>query len=291
MEKSVRGGTASIVFLCSIGSFFIKLPLSSDDGSDIVAALFAFLLSAISVFIIYHPLCRLLSAENGKAAKKYFLIPFKLLFIGAVLVFAVFTLCELAEYTEAVVLQGRSRFLIFAFLAALALYIAFRNQTALSKTALVISLAVSAGLIIIFLFALSSMNFKYFGLGEGFNIKKSSTDGFLIYLKTAFEGLIIAGGSTYLLKNTKSALLGTAASSIAMVAAFVITLLVFGGGFAATLEYPFTSAVGIVGRGEVFSGMDGFLYIIIFLTAVFKSGAAFFAVKALAESLKKCKKI
>ena len=284
MEKSVRGGEAAIIFLCSIGAFFIKLPLSSDDGTDLAALLFAFLLSILSVFVIYRPLIHLLNVGKGRLQRA--VLPIKILVIGGFLIFTVDTLAQLSAYTEKVVLQGRSRGLIFIFLAALFVTVAKVGQKALSKTAVALALIAAAALATVFVFFLPSANFKYLGMTEVAKLGEAFFDGVFIYFKTAFEGLVTAAAAAGSATKIKNAMLGTALASLAISAAFFITLLVFGGGFAETLRYPFTSAVGIVGRGEVFSGMDGFLYLIIFVTSVFKGAAALFGAAKVARGLK-----
>ena len=150
MEKSVRGGEASIIFLCSIGAFFIKLPLSNDDGTDLVAALFSFLLSALSVFVIYRPLTLLLNDYEGRL--KGVILPLKLAVIGALVIFAVDTLAKLTDYTENVVLRGRSRPLIFIFLATIFVLVGKVDKNALSKTAVALFLVATGALAAVFLF-------------------------------------------------------------------------------------------------------------------------------------------
>lgn len=290
MKKAVSMGLVGLTSLSIAGNFLISLPLSSDDGSDILGAGIAIVLSFLTVIFLYPILARLFSKEvslySGSARILLYVV---YIFAQATLIYiGVITLRDFSQFASAEMLPNIHISVIFAVFAVSAALIA-RKETALAKTASVL-LFISAVLVVtIFLFSIPKMSLKYI-VPTGFpNIGASFKAAGSVYIKSFAGALIpiaIIGRSA---KGIKSVMLGNAVGAGIIMLCILNTLLVFGGGFASTLTYPYTSAVSTANMGDIFSGMDGFLYITVFFTCIIKTALVFYAVKVLANKMTQVK--
>lgn len=292
MKKAVSMGLIGLTALSIAGNFLISLPLSSDDGSDILGSGIAVILSFLAVIFLYPPLTKLFSKDIRRWSRpeKILLSAAYILIEAALIYTAVITLTEFSEFVGSVMLPNVHISVIFAVFTAAAALIS-RKGAALSKTAVVLLFIAAALVVTIFLFSIPKMSFKYIvptGFPDIFTSLKISLSVFLKSFAGALLPIAVAGRTV---KGIKSVLIGNAAGAGIVMLCMFNTLLVFGGGFASTLRYPYTSAVSTVAMGEIFSGMDGFLYVTVIFTCIVKTALIFHTTRMLANKLSEIKKL
>ena len=291
MKKAVSTGLVGLTSLGIAGNFLISLPLSSDDGSDLLGAGIAAVFSFFSLMLLYPPLTKLFSKDMSSASRsERILLSAVYIFAEAVLLYtAVITIIEFSEFASGVMLPSVHIAVIFALFAATAAIISHK-KTALSKTAAVLLFITVALVVIIFLFSVPEMSLKYIAPTGFPDISSSLETALSVYLKSFAGALVpiaVMGGSV---RGIKSVMIGNTVGAGIIMLCMLNTLLVFGGGFASSLDYPYTSAVSTVAMGDIFSGMDGFLYITVIFSCIIKTALVFYAVGRLANKIFDVKK-
>ncbi len=287
MEKSVSTGLIGLTALASAGNLLIALPLSSDDSSDIIAALLAVAASLLLFGIGYPIASRILSHDIEKIKK-----PLRPLFavlliavIGLVILIGINCLADFALFTRDVVLPERGLGFIFTALLITALFMASKKLSALSKAGSVLFVVSLVFTLVIFLLSVGDMSLKFIMPKSSLEIKSISDIASRLFVRGFLEAFLLISALGCKAESRKSVMLGNLLGGGVVVLSSLNTLLIFGGSLSESLPYPYASAVRAIGNGEVFSGMEGFLYVGVFLNCTVKAALAFFAVKTLAERL------
>ncbi len=288
-EKSVNLGVASIISLSSAGGFLIGLPLSSDDGSDILALVISVILSFGLIALLYKPLGAVYSAKPSNLSQAVCLAAVYVISLALLAGIAVFSLIEFSQYAKEIMLPSVQIGVVFLITALLAFYITTKGITAFGKTALIFAVLTLVLGIVVFLFSIPKMSVKYL-IPTGFpSLKNALYTSVLFYLKsfgqTLFPMFIIGGKQ----RDIKSSFIGNALGGVLVAFGLLNTVLIFGGGFASTLDYPYTSAVSTVNLGNIFSRMDGFLYVMIFFCSIIKISFIFYCIKILSDKINELK--
>lgn len=292
MKEKESMGLIPLVALSTVGNFIISPVLSSDDGTDIITPILATLIS-ILVVILLKPLAPILFVENDSKSSKITLIFRGIIYTLTnfyLLVTAVFIVKEFCEYANSVVLPNVPISVLFALIVILAIISALGKLDKLLKTSLILFFVTALFSIVIFVFSVPKMDFKYIVPTSMFNIKNVLQNSGIIYIRTFGEvitPIILIGG----LKKAREIFVSNILAGGIILLCILNTLLVFGGGFAATLKYPYSEAVSAVNLGDIFSRMDGFVYIIIFITSYMKIALILYSVKELGKKLYRMKKV
>lgn len=292
MKKSVSTGLIGLVALGVTGDFIISLPLSSDDGSDILGMLIAIVFSFAAILAVYQPLCRLFALDpkslpiTGRAS----LAVLYILALAFLLGMTVCTLMEFAEYASAIVLQQVHKGVIFAVATITAALIAGKGMIALSKCAAILMIVSAVLVVAIFLFSIPKMSLKYIIPNGLPDIGSAFHTALAVYFRSFASIMLpisVIGASV---KGIRSVIFGNAVGAGFVMLCVLNTLLVFGGGFASKLPYPYTSAVSTVSLGDIFSRMDGFLYVTVFFTCIMKLAVTLYGIKTVGKKLEHLKK-
>lgn len=286
MAKRVKGVFSSVAISIA-ASTVINLPISSSDGNDIAAVMVSALFTALFVTVGFYFFPRLIYREGGKAIISR---TASLLASAAMVAYLVSTLCEFSEFTVGEVLPRAPLWAVFFLFSAVALVIAGGSLSSLRKTAMIFFLTATALTVLIFIFSIPKMSFKYIipsGLPDmSFALKKGISIAFKVSLPAVITESVVFGEE----RRVRGAFFGSIVGSALMLLFTLSTLLVFGGGFAATLNYPYVSAVSTANMGDIFSGLDGFLYISIFLFCIFKISILLYGIKTAAVNIQALKK-
>lgn len=286
MAKRVNGVFSSVAISIA-ASTVISLPISSSDGNDIAAVAVAALFTALFVTLGFYLIPRLIYRKGGKAV-----IPklASLLASAAMAVYIVFTLREFSEFTASEVLPKAPLWAVFFLFFAVAAVLAAGSLSSLRKTAMIFFTVATALTILIFLFSIPKMSFKYIipsGMPDmSFAIKKGLSIATKVSVPAVIAESVVFGEE----RQMRGAFYGSIFGSVLLLTFTLNTLLVFGGGFAATLRYPYVSAVSTANMGDIFSGLDGFLYVSVFLFCIFKISILLYGIKTAAKNISSLKK-
>ena len=286
MAKRVNGVFSSVAISIA-ASTVISLPISSSDGDDIAAVAVAALFTALFVTLGFCLIPRLIYRKGGKAV-----IPKVtcLLASAAMAVYIVFTLREFSEFTASEVLPQAPLWAVFFLFFAVAAVLAAGSLSSLRKTAMIFFTVATALTILIFLFSIPKMSFKYIipsGMPDmSFAIKKGLSIATKVSVPAVIAESVVFGEE----RQIRRAFYGSIFGSVLLLAFTLNTLLVFGGGFAETLRYPYVSAVSTANMGDIFSGLDGFLYVSVFLFCIFKISILLYGIKTAAKNISSLKK-
>ncbi len=287
MEKRVSIGLVGLTALAIAGNFIIALPLSSDDGSDVLGLLLAIGASFLLFGLGYPLLSRFFNIKPGglRGAVRYLYLAVLVVFMGIIALIGIDTLTSFAEFTADVVLPSLSVGLILTAIFLTALFIASKNIGALSKMGTVLFLICLAFSLIIFLLSLGDMSLKYLLPKNGVDLTNVLYESGEVFFSAFSEAFILVSALSVYLGDKKSATIGNAAGAVIIILCCLNTILVFGGGFAGSIEYPYVAAVRAVGSGDVFSGTEGFLYVSVFFCSILKCALSFFGIKGIAQKI------
>ena len=291
MRKSLSGGLLGLSGLSAVGSLLISLPLSYNDGSDIISLLISSAFSFMLIIFFYPVAVKFFGSDFPSNKVLRFLKIFVFIFLETVLIIiAVTTICDLSSFTKRVVLPEVNLGFILTVFGIVGFIIGTGKISALSKTATVSLLAVAVLSVVIFAFSVPDMSFKYIKPRESFDMfsaLKTSLSFFLSSFAPGFVLVSVIGGK---ISDKRSVMIGSAVGGAIILLAVLNTLLVFGGEFSGELSYPYVSAVKTVGEKDVFSGMEGFLYFTVFLSSIIKTALAFCGIKLLSKEIYEIKK-
>ena len=291
MKKAVSVGLAGMTALFIAGDFIIDLPLTSDDGTDIIAVGISAVFSFLAILFLYPLMTKFFCGEIKSLSRPSDSVKvLGYIITQAVLIYiAVSTLTKFSEFVAGVMLPDVHLSVILIVAAATA-FIISKQGTALSKTATILVFIALGLVMVIFLFSIPKMSFKYIIPEKLPTISRPLRTAVPIYFKSFAQILLPAAVIGSSIKGIKSIMIGNAVGAAFVVLCTLNALLVVGGGFASGLDYPYTAAVSTVAMGDIFSGMDGFLYITVIITCVIKTSVAFYAVAVLAQKVNKAKK-
>ncbi len=292
MDKSFGRCVFSSAALISAASAVIFLPLTSSDGTDLAAVLVAAVFSAVFTLLGYIFIPKLLSCEKPgcPTVKKCLFAVSNLIAAALMILFAVLGLRELVEFAADEVLPEAPFWAVLILFAAVAFFIAKGSFLSIKKTAAIYFAAATFLTLVIFLFSVPKMSFKYI-IPNGFpEVSATLKAGLRIFLKTAPPSVVSVSVVLGSKKQRRAAFWGSVVGSGLVLLFTLNTLLVFGGGFAARLSYPYVSAVSTANMGDIFSGMDGFLYVSVFLFCIYKIAFLLYGIKTAVLNISSLKK-
>ena len=291
MKKSISGGLCALSALTAVGSTLIFFPFKFKDGADIISLLISFLIAFLLTMFFYPMTTGFFGAEkfHYKRAFEFVKIPIFMFFEAALLLFAVSTLCDFTSFTSDVILPNVPKWLIFLALGLVTVILASGHFSALSKTAILSFFAVAVLTAVIFIFSIPDMDLKYIKPRDGFNVAEILKNTLCITLMTFAESFVALSVIGERASEKRSVLVGNLVGGGIILISVLNALLVFGGEFSAELRYPYISAVRTVGEKDVFSGLEGFLYLTVFLCCVIKISLSLFGVKLLANKIQDIK--
>lgn len=292
MQKLKKLGAFSSVALSLAAASVITLPIYYSDGTDILSVAVATVFSAILVTLGYLVIPKLLFSEKaGISTFKKTLYLFVNLVAGLFMaIFAAVTLKEFSEFTVAEVLPEVPLWSVVILFATIVLVLAKGGYSVPEKTAIIFFVLGTALTLLIFLFSLPKMSFKYIMPGSAPDIGKILINGLKTALRISVATVIAVAVVFGKSARTRAVFAGSIAGGVFALLFTLNTILVFGGGFAATLRYPFVAAVSTAAMGDIFSGLEGFLYISVFLFSVFKIFLLVYGIKTVALNIARVKK-
>lgn len=277
--------------LSVVGNITISLPLTYNDGSDIISVLISSAFSFLLIIFFYPIVAKFFSSDafSSKKSLRILKIPVLVFFQAVLILIAVITICDFSLFTSRTVLPEVNLGFIFVALAVVGFILGMGKMSALSKTATVSLLAIMVLSAVIFAFSVPDMSFKYIKPRESFDIFSAIKTSLSFFLSSFAQGFVLVSIIGGKVSDKRSVIIGTAVGGVIILLAVLNTLLVFGGEFAGELPYPYISAVKTVGERDVFSGMEGFLYVTVFLSCIIKTALSVFGVKLLGVKISKLK--
>ncbi len=292
MQRIRTLGAFSSVALALAAASVINLPPFHSDRADIIGIVAAILFSTVFITLGYLVISKILFSKSAGIApvKKAFYLLANLVAGLFMALIAALTLKEISEFTVLEVLPEAEVWSVFLLFAVVAIALTKGSDSSTEKTAAIFFTLGVVLTLLIFFFSLPKMSFKYIMPNGAPDITSALING----LKTALRisaGVIVAEAVVFgKFGCTKAVFFGGIAGGILMLLFALNTLLIFGSDFAGSLRFPYVSAVSTAAMGDIFSGLDGFLYIIVFLFSVFKIFLLFRGIKTVAANIARVKK-
>lgn len=282
--------SAAITALYILGNAIIYLPVKNSDAYTffgyIAVAVFSVLIS-FAVIPVANAVfgCNIL--QKTKNSKKMLF----LIFFFASAVYAAFCAADafkdfLRFVSEIILPDSSYSFIIIIFLLT-AVFFATRRQEDILKFAVL-------GFFMCFLLIV----FFFFGAAHNYNPRNififtlPDVKNFVFQAKPYFKNLLSAVllmpvyHSLVFKRAKKSALISGAATGYILLGFCILSpLLLFGTDLSGRLDYPFASAVSTVTVGRIFTRMDGFSYIIYFVTSIIKITVSVYIVRKCLEKI------
>lgn len=252
--------------LFALGDAVIVLPENSANKFTFLGFLVSVLLSVCVVFLVF-------SLKN----EKKILLPAGLLtfylLLEVFLTFVVFISNNLLPKTPKI-------FIILPFVL-IAVFVAFKEKSALLKFSLISFVFTNALIGIFFLSTAKDFNVQNIYVYSFPNLKN-----FYIALKPYIKRVVLPTFvlSVYarLLKIEKKATLsGLLCGNLLLGICILNSVLLFGIGLSAKLSYPYADAISTVTFGNLFTRMDGFAYFIYLASSLVKISVCVQVIKAL----------
>ncbi len=292
MQKLKSLGAFSSVALSLAAASVIALPIFNSDGTDILSIAMATVVSAVSITLGFVLIPKLIFTEKAVITplKKTIILLSNLAAGLFMALFTAVTLKEFSEFTVAEVLPEAPLWSVAAFFITVALILTKGGVSVVEKTAVIFFVLGAVLTLVIFLFSLPKMDTKYIMPSGAPNIAVVAVNG----LKTALRISVAAIVSVALIfgkdVNVRPVFFGSIVGGVFILLFTLGTLLIFGGGFASTLRYPYVAAVSTAAMGDIFSGLEGFLYVSVFLFSVFKIFILISGIKMVAANIGSLKK-
>ncbi len=251
----------------SVLSFAVVYLPELKDKSPILAAVFA-LIIGLPIYIIFIKLINKTSVKNS-IVKKAFSVILSLFLIYL----AAKSFHSVTDYFSALVLPKTPYWLIIISLFSLVLYAVICGGDAVKKFTILGFVAVAVLLLVLALVSFKNLDISLISKPR-FNLPffKTVAKYLVIIFLFSFEVVIFqrkGGNEKSFLKST---VLGVAIGGALLTLVIANSALVFGEGYSAEIEFPYSSAVGTFSVGTLFTRLDGFAYFII-LTINFLKGA------------------
>lgn len=284
MEKIKGLGIFSSVALTLAATAVIALPIYSSDGTDLLAIAVATAFSATLITIGYLIITKLL------CSKKAVFLTVNLVSGLLMVIFAAVTLKEFSEFTVTEVLPEAPLWSVTLLFVAVSLSLTRGGVRGLEKTAVIFLVLGGLLALLIFLFSIPKMDTKYIIPSGTTDIATISLNGIKTALRISVASLVTVPVIFEKNEGVRPVFLGSIVGGFLIFTFTLVTLLVFGGGFASTLVYPFVAAVSTAAVGDIFSGLEGFLYLLVFILSVFKMFLLFYGIKRIAANIASLKK-
>ena len=291
MHKKVFGKAAlCLSALFVLGDAIIILP--SKNGA--YYTFYSFLLASVLSFAVYFVascICNKLITEKnncllGKTAEIFILISACVFS----LIIASNTFLVFLDFTSEIILKTISFPIIIIVFSATVLYFALKRQECILKFSLVFFVAVLGFIIFFFIAPMGNYEYDNLAFKADFDWKI-----FLKSLKSFTKNpilscLILPFYYRFALKERHiSAHLGVILGYFLLLIGILSPLLLFGSELSAELSFPHFSAVSTITVGRLYTRLDGFLYLIYFITAITKINVCIFVITSCLKKLgEKC---
>lgn len=281
--KKIKGNSffihrTAISAMFVLGQLIITMPVNNDRYT-----VFSFCI-AVALGVAACLLSDAVARKCLKAKRNIFSVAF----FSTAAVFSLFAAADVfktyCRFVRAVLLPDSSTAAVVILFGLVCLYFALKKQQSLLKFSL-LSLTFCAAAIILFTlllapeFHLKNMEMPTdFKATEFFNSVTEYFFDFSLPLIALGVYLAFVGKDS----NKGAMALGVTIGAVLLSACILSSVLLFGGNFAAELEFPYLDAVSCVAIGRLFSRMDLFLYTVYMLTSLVKiEGLIFCAVSCI----------
>lgn len=272
-DKSFYFHRTGLAALFILGNGVITLPVKTADEYSFLA----YLISVAAAFIFYFllkPFINKIFTQNTSSSK-----PKKLIFLVVSLItvlicfwYSAITFLDFTEFSNEVLLQNYSRIIpLLFFVLVLAVFVKCRTEGFLKYT--LIAFFVTAIIIILFFLLstenLSGRNAVIFSFPK-LKVLYTQLKPYFFYL--IFSVLLVSAYEACFLGSikNKATVLGIFSGFLLLGICILNSLMLFGPDFAATLSYPYASAVSTVTVGRLFTRLDGFSYFVYFASCITK---------------------
>lgn len=285
--------SAALTALFIMGNAVIILPVKKADEYTFLGFLLTFLISVFAIMVL-SPVANFIFGEeitedHSKVRKIAVLVC-----CGVTAVFSLFCLgnafLNLGKFISDVLLPDFSNTVIFIILLGVSFFFATKRQEDILKFSVL-------GFVFCFLFVLVF----FFGGFENYNPRNiyifSLPDFKTIFFqaKPYFENvffpvLLLPVYHSVIFKNAKKSALfwGAVTGYILLGLCILGALLLFGTKLSGKLDYPFASAVSTVTVGRIFTRLDGFSYIIYFVTSIVRITVSVFIIRKSLDKMNEC---
>lgn len=281
--------SAAITAIFIMGNAVINLPVKNADEYTFFSYLLTSLFSVAAILILT-PLANWVFGEDGENTgilKK--IVVFIFCFSAAV--FAIFcagdAFLDFGNFAKEILIASSEKGVIFLIFLAVSVFFVSRRQEDILKFALL-------GFWFCFLFIL----FFFFGAAENYDmrnififslpdLKTTFSQAKPYFLNPFLPTLLIPVYQAFVFRKIrKTALVFGAVSGYVMLGLCVLgSLLLFGPELAGRLDYPYASAVSTVTVGRIFTRLDGFSYIIYFVSSLIKVTVCSFIIRSCLEKM------
>ena len=258
--------TIAAAAISVLGTAVVYLP-SVNDKSPILAMIFA-LLIGLPLYMLFVQIVGRIDLKNNIIKKGLgILLSLFLIYLAAESFHAV------SDYFSASVLPKTPTWLIMTALFLLVLYAVVCGGDAVKKFTVIGFLAIAILLIILIAVSFKNLNISLIS-SPRFNLPFFETVAkyLVVIFVASAEALVFQRKGGNQKSFLKSTVLGIAIGGAFLTLVIANSVLVFGEGYAAEIEFPYTSAVSTFSVGTLFTRLDGFAYFII-LTVNFLKGA------------------
>lgn len=264
--KTLDFHTIAAAAISVLGTAVVYLP-GINDKSPVLAMIFALFLG-LPIYMLFVKFTGKINFKNI-IIKKFFAV-----ILSAFLIYlAAESFCAITNYFSVAVLPKTPAWLIITALFLLVLYAVICGGDAVKKFTVIGFLAVASLFFILIVVSFENLSLSLISKPR-FNLPFFETVAkyLVIIFVASAEALIFqrkGGNKKSLLKST---VLGIAIGGALLTLVIANSVLVFGEGYAAEIEFPYTSAVSTFSVGTLFTRLDGFAYFIV-LTVNFLKGA------------------
>lgn len=265
--------------ICLLGIFIlgeavIAAPYSGADSLNVLALFCACAIAAAGVFLLT-PLCSRVFSEISSKSNPISRFAVTLCYSIVIIVslfLAAKAFVSLNRFVCEVMLIKTPRFIVAFISAVLAAVSVMGGRNNIFKFSLIS--AVICALIIAVLFALSLQSFEVRNIVPytylpSYNLLAQTAE----YLLKCFAPCAVA--VVYICathESPRGAILcdGVLLGGIMLLVCVANSVLIFGAPTAAGMQFPYSDAVSLISLGELFTRMDGFSYLLIFISTVTK---------------------
>ena len=272
MQKKIFGRAAlCLSALFVLGDAVIILPLKDGAYYTLYTFLSASALGLILYFAVSFIYEKLILSQKNNTFKK---VIEKLILIAAA-VFSLFTLADtfsvFTKFISDVILKNTPFDIINIVFLSVVLYFVFKRQECILKFSFVFFVLVLILIIFFFLASITDYTPQNLSLKTSINwdIFYKSAKSFI--KTTVLSPIILPLYYRFALKEKHiTAHLGVIIGYFLLGLAIISPLLLFGSELSAELSYPHFSAVSTITVGRLYTRLDGFLYLVYFITSIIK---------------------
>ncbi len=289
MKSEISLGLCGITALCTLGGFLV-FPAGEFDNTLIYGLLLARVVSFLLIAVFYRLFANAVGKEPKNRIKRGGLLVLYLLITAFLVLSAVETIKTFCEFTS--LKMGGVSLPAAVLILFFALFVITKNgETSFSKLSFLFGIVTVAAIIIIAVFSIGKGDVKYITPRGWPDIDGIVKNGIKLGIRHFVSPFIISISLIPRIKSTKSVLLGNGIGGFAAALVLLNIFYVLGADFSATLGYPYSSAVTVVGTGNSFSGMGGLFYLAVCFSNIVKCAAAVFGIGIMGKEVLKLQKI